>query len=57
MEQIIINSANEIVKGDFIQYPDQEKITDLKSALTVILSENLKDFAPSEIYQFLNSKF
>ncbi len=56
MEKIILNIANQIIKTDFMQYPDQEQVTDLAGALTVILAEHLPDTDTGEIYDYLQTK-
>jgi hypothetical protein len=56
-EATIIKKANDICKSDFMQYPDydaDEPITDLPSALTIILTHDSDDETPSdEVYDFL----
>lgn len=56
MENIIINIANQIIKTDFMQYPEQDMATDLVSALTVIVAEHLPDTDTGEIYDYLQTK-
>ena len=56
MENIILNIANQIIKTDFMQYPEQDMATDLVSALTVIVAEHLPDTDTGEIYDYLKTK-
>ena len=56
MENIILNIANQIIKTDFMQYPEQEQVTDLTGALTVIVAEYLPDTDTGEIYDYLKTK-
>jgi hypothetical protein len=59
MEDLIIQKAIEIVKADFMQYPDYDEdlIFTLKDALTVLIGEHLEDEPSEEIYDFINQLF
>lgn len=56
IKKMIIEKAHEIIKNDFMQYPEEVDKLNLKGALTVILSEHLTDLNSSYIYEFLNAK-
>ena len=58
MEEIIIAKALEIIKADFMAYPDFDDTVefDFKDAVTIILSEHLPDIDTCEIYDFLCEK-
>lgn len=59
MEQLIINKALEIIKTDFMQYPDFDDTIDftLLDAITVILSQYVDDVDTCEIYDFVFKLF
>ena len=59
MEQIIINKAIEIMKSDFMQYPDYDETIEftLLDAITVVLSQHIEDIDTCEIYNFLLTIF
>jgi hypothetical protein len=58
MENIIINKAIELMKSDFMQYPDYDDTIELTllDAITVLLSQHIDDIDTCEIYDFLATK-
>lgn len=59
MEDLIIQKAIEIVKADFMQYPDFDESLEFsfKDALTVLISQHLEDEPTDQIYDFVNQLF
>lgn len=58
IEGEIIDKAREIVKTDFMQYPDYDPSipTYLCDALTIIVSEQFPDMETDKLYDFLDNK-
>ena len=54
MEQIIINKAIELMKSDFMQYPDYDETIEfgVLDAIAVLLSQTV-DCDTCEIYDYL----
>lgn len=59
MENLIIEKAKEMIKSDFMQYPDYDESISFTflDAMTVILAQTIEDIDTCEIYDFLQSKF
>jgi len=59
MENLIIEKAIEIIKSDFMQYPDYDESIPFTflDAITAILAQTIEDVNTCEIYDFLQSKF
>ena len=61
-EEKLISLGNKTAKENFMDFPDYDPdnpITDLASALTVIISDsqdNTSDLESSEVYNFLKEK-
>jgi hypothetical protein len=58
IEGTIIDKAREIMKNDFMQYPDYDPSipTYLCDALTILISQHLEEESTNEIYDFLETK-
>lgn len=58
MENLIINAGIELMKSDFMQYPDYDPTIEISllDAITVLLSQTIDDFDTCDIYDFLQSK-
>lgn len=59
MEQLIIKKAIDLMKSDFMQYPDYDESIEISllDAITVLLSQSITDIDTCEIYDFLTTKF
>lgn len=58
MEKLIINKAIDLIKSDFMQYPDYDETIEMSllDAITVLLSQHIDDIDTCEIYDFLTTK-
>jgi len=58
IENLIIEKAKEMMKADFMQYPDYDESIPftLLDAITVIIAQHVNDVDTCEIYDFLTSK-
>jgi hypothetical protein len=58
MENLIIEKAREMIKSDFMQYPDYDETIELTllDAITAILAQELDEIDTCEIYDFLITK-
>ena len=58
MEELIITKAIELMKSDFMQFPDYDETIEitLLDAVTVILSQTIDEIDTCEIYEFLLTK-
>jgi hypothetical protein len=59
MKDLIIQKALEVVRTDFMQYPDfdEELEFTFNDALTVLLSQYIDEVDSSEIYDFVSAFF
>lgn len=59
MENLIIEKAKEMIKSDFMQYPDYDESIPFTflDAMTAILAQTIDEIDTCEIYDFLQSKF
>ena len=59
MEELIIEKAKEMIKADFMQYPDYDESIPFTflDAMTAILAQTIEDIDTCEIFDFLQSKF
>lgn len=57
MEELIIAKALEIVKSDFMQFPDFDETLEftIKDGLTILIGTHLVDEGSHDIYDYLNS--
>lgn len=57
-EEIIIQKALELIKADFMSYPDFDDTVEFgfKDAVTILLSEHFPDTDTCIIYDFLCTK-
>jgi len=53
MRNKIIKIANEIIKLNHMQYPEQEKCTTLAEAITVIISDSDDEINSDEVYDYI----
>lgn len=58
MENLIIEKAREMIKSDFMQYPEYDETIELTllDAITAILAQVVNDVDTCEIYDFLTTK-
>jgi hypothetical protein len=58
IERKIIAKAREIMKADFMQYPDYDPSipTYLCDALTILVSQHLEEESTNDIYDLLESR-